>query len=220
VTGPAPEGMAGKTAGDGRASRRSLRAALIAVIVLVLAGGGTAAALVLSGGHGRVGAASPPRHPASHSASPTPTPSSPPPTVSASPGSGQVGVAPSVAGDPQTPQVVALLDSYFGAINAHDYQAYITVLTPQQQQGLTSAQFSQGYASTKDSGETLQDISMAPDGSTVATVTFTSHQNPADSVNGTESCTTWQLMLYLQQTGNGYLIGEQPSSYHAKYAAC
>jgi hypothetical protein len=200
--------------------------AIIAVIVLALAGGGTAAALVLTGGHGRASAAPPPRHTPSHTPAPTPTPSAPSPTpsspaVSPTPtATGPVTVAPGVVSDTQTTQIVTLLDSYFGAINSHSYQAYIALLSPQQAQGLTAARFSSGFGSTKDSDETLQGISLGPDGTTVANVTFTSHQNPAASVNGSESCTNWNISLYLEQGGSGYVIGKSPPSYHAGYAAC
>lgn len=125
-----------------------------------------------------------------------------------------------MASDTQTPQIVTLLDSYFSAINTHDYQAYVALLSPADQQGLTAARFSSGFASTKDSDETLQGISSASDGLTVATVTFTSHQDPAASVNGSESCTSWHISLYLGQGVSGYIIDKAPSGYHAKYAAC
>jgi hypothetical protein len=223
ASAPVPPPVSVAPVGESRASRRSLRVAIIAVIVLALAGGGTAAALVLSGGHGRPGAAPPPRHTPSHT--PTPTPSSPSPTPStptatSTPASGPVSVAPTVASDPQTTQVVTLLDSYFGAINSHSYQAYFALLSPQRQQGMTPAGFSSGFSSTTDSDETLQSVSPGPDGSIVATVSFTSHQNPAASVNGSESCTNWDISLYLQQGSGVYLIGKSPSSYHAQYAAC
>jgi hypothetical protein len=128
-------------------------------------------------------------------------------------------MAPGVAANPQAPQVASLLDSYFTAINNHDYEGYISLFTPAIQQGLTAAQFHTGFATTKDTDEALTSISSV-DGSLAASVTFTSHQSPADSVDGSESCTNWQISLYLQQTGNGYLIGKAPSSYHAFHTAC
>ena len=51
--------------------------------------------------------------------------------------------------------VAAFLDHYFAAINNHDYQSYVSLLSPQAQQGLTAAQFDSGYRSTADSAETL-----------------------------------------------------------------
>jgi hypothetical protein len=219
--GPASETLTGP-GGDGRPPRRSPWILLTVLIVVVLAGGGTAAAFVLSSHHSakhpsQAGATS--RPPASQSPPPTPTQS---PTTSPSPTStpGQVGVAASVAGNPQTPQIVALLDSYFGAINARNYQAYYALLSPAEQQLTSPSQFSKGFATTKDRRATLQGISAGPDGTTVAAVTFTSHQSPANSVDGHQSCTHWRISLYLQGNGNGYVIGKPPASYHAAYAGC
>lgn len=205
-----------------RRDRRSHRLALVALVVIVLVGGGTTAALLLSGGHRapRTGQADGGSSTAQASARRTPRSASPVPPTASTPGSGQVGVAAALASNPRTPQIVALLDSYFSAINGRDYQHYIALLTPQEQQTVTPAQFSTGFGSTKDSGELLQGISVAAGGTTVAAVTFTSHQNPAESINGSESCTRWHILLYLQPNGNGYLIGKPPASYKASYAAC
>jgi hypothetical protein len=206
--------------GGGERPRRRPPWVLIALlIVVVLGGGGTAAAFVLSGHHAaKPSAAATPTQQPTHSSAPA-TPSATP-SATSTPGKGRVKVASSLAGNPQAPQIVALLDSYFAAINARNYQGYYALLNPQVQQQTSQSQFSKGFASTKDSRETLTGISAGPGGATVAAVTFTSHQSPANSVNGHESCTTWHISLYLQRSGNSYLIGKPPSSYRASYAAC
>jgi hypothetical protein len=220
--GPAPETLAGPD-GDGRPRRRSSWILLTVMLVIVLAGGGTAAAFVLSGNHGAKhpqagGTSKPPPAATTTPATPTPSPTTASPSPTKTPG--LVQVAPSVAGNPQTPQIAAMLSTYFSAINARDYTAYYALLSPQQQQQISQSQFSKGFASTKDLGETLQSLSAGPGGTTVASVTFTSHQNPANSVDGHQSCTRWRISLYLQHSGNGYVIAKPPSSYHASYAAC
>jgi hypothetical protein len=157
----------------------------------------------------------------SASASPSASPSSPSPQPSPTATVvGTVTVASSAAQNAAAPSVAALVNQYFAAINAHDYQAYVSLLTAQEQQGMTATQFANGYQSTSDSDESLTGISSAADGDTIAMVTFTSHQNPADSVNGAESCTDWQISLFLAPSGGGYLIDQPPSGYHASYAAC
>ncbi|MBV9382049.1 MAG: hypothetical protein JOY82_28330 [Streptosporangiaceae bacterium] len=148
------------------------------------------------------------------------TPGTPSATASPPGGAGPVTVAPGAAQNPAASQVTALVSQYFAAINAHNYQAYMSLLTPQEQQSMTASQFAAGYRSTADSKESLAAISSAANGDTVAQVTFTSHQNPADSVNGAQSCTDWQISLFLVQNGGGYLIDQPPSGYHASYAAC
>jgi hypothetical protein len=127
-------------------------------------------------------------------------------------------IAPGVA-DPAAPQVAAFLVQYFGAINRHDYAAYIALESPQEAKGLTPAQFQDGYGSTADSGETLQDVSVDANGEYLARVTFTSKQDPAQSVTGT-ACTKWGISLYLIPNGGSFQIGTPPSSYHAAYAPC
>ncbi len=63
-------------------------------------------------------------------------------------------------------------------------------------------------------------ISTDPDGDLDVAVTFTSHQNPADSPNQHESCTDWKISLFLAPGGSGYLIDVPPPGYHASYTAC
>jgi hypothetical protein len=221
-SGAAAETLTGPGGGE-RPRRRPPWVLIALLVVVVLGGGGTAAAFVLSGHHSAKpsAAATPTSQPTHTSAPATPTQSvSATPSASNTPGHGQVGVAASLAGNSQTPQIVTLLDSYFGAINTRNYQGYYTLLSPQVQQQTSQSQFSKGFASTKDSSETLTGLSSGAGGTTVAVVTFTSHQKPANSVNGHESCTRWQISLYLQRSGNSYLIEKPPSSYHASYAAC
>jgi hypothetical protein len=145
---------------------------------------------------------------------------SPDTSPSVPPAVGTVAITSAAAQDAESTSVAEFLNRYFAAIGNHDYQAYDSLLSPQAQQGLTAAQFDSGYRSTADSAETLTGISTAANGDIQADVTFTSHQNPADSVDGTESCTNWSVSLYLQQNGSGYLIDQPPSSYHAFHAAC
>lgn len=152
---------------------------------------------------------------------PTSSPSSLPSTPSPATSSvGQVTIAADVSQDPDASSVATFLNQYFTAINDHDYQSYISLLSSQDEQGLTQEQFDNGYGSTVDSAETLLGISIAANGDLVASVTFTSHQNPADSPDQQESCTDWNISLFFEQGGGGYLIDKPPPSYHASYQAC
>ena len=144
---------------------------------------------------------------------------SPPDSPSPS-SSGTVTVGADVSQDPDASPVADFLGQYFAAINAHDYQSYLSLLSSQVRQGMTQEQFDKGYRSTVDSGETLVSISPASDGDLAAEVTFTSHQNPADSPDQSESCTDWDITLFLAQDGSGYLIDPAPSGYHAAYQPC
>lgn len=85
---------------------------------------------------------------------------------------------------------------------------------------MTQAQFEKGYRSTVDSNETLVGISTASNSDLAAEVTFTSHQNPADSPDQSESCTRWDISLFLTQGSSGYLIDPAPSGYKASHKPC
>ncbi len=148
-------------------------------------------------------------------------PTASPSASSAGPSSvGQVTITAGASQNANAASVAAFLGHYFTAINNHDYQSYVSLLSPQAQQRLTAAQFDSGYRSTADSAETLVGISTAANGDLAAAVTFTSHQNPADSPDQQESCTDWNISLFLLQSGGGYLVDQPPPDYHASYHAC
>ena len=52
-----------------------------------------------------------------------------------------------------------------------------------------------------------------------ATVTFTSHQDPAQSPDHS-SCIDWGITLFLHRAGATYLIGMPPPGYRAGLQAC
>jgi hypothetical protein len=141
-----------------------------------------------------------------------------PSTGSAVPSPGPVAVTTVAARDPAVRPVTMFLDRYFTVINAHDYQAYVALLSPQEH-GITQSQFDGGYGTTADTDETLSGISTAADGDSVAHVTFTSHQSAPDSPTST-NCNVWNISLYLLPNAGGYLIDIPPSSYRASFAAC
>lgn len=212
--------------------------AVAAVVVLLAAGAGAAMWLTRSHhpagqtsaggpGPGRPAAGSPnavsqsPAPSASSSPSaPTQSPSPATPSPSATVAGDTVELSPAAAADPRSQSVVTFLGQYFTAINAHDFQGYRKLLGPRLRADMTRGQFDAGYRSTVDFGEKLRSISSDASGDTVAAVTFTSRQNPADSVNGRQSCTRWRISLFLHTAADGYVIGQAPPGYHSSYAAC
>jgi hypothetical protein len=194
--------------------------AIAAAIIVVLAGGVAAWAVMRHTGqpsarashpaqvHGATKAPSVPAQSPSTSVVPTPTQ-----TVS-----GLVSVAPGVSQQGNAPTVVTFLNNYFTAINHHDYQQYRSLLDAQLQQRETAAKFQAGFGSSSDSAATLTGLAAAG-AQTAATVTFTSHQ-PAAGSPSHSSCTNWSITLYLSPQGGSYVIGTPPSSYHASYQAC
>jgi hypothetical protein len=202
---------------------RRMTALIAAAGVLVLAAGGTAAWAVTRHrppvplaarprsprSSGRPAAASPPA--ASLAPASAPASSGPPPLVQ---------VSPAAAASPVAGPVENLVTSYFTAINQHDYQQYASLLAPAEQPGTTPASFASGFGSTTDSDVSLTSIATADDGSAVAaSVTFTSQQAPSSSPDDSP-CDTWQITLYLQPDGPGYLIGPAPGGYAAAHSPC
>jgi hypothetical protein len=221
--------------------RRSQSAILITLLVVVLLAVGGGAYALVSHFTGRKTVAQPPSHPTvsaaakATSSAAASTPASTPtatastsPTGSATPSgtaspstspTAAVIVSPAAAANPAEPGIAALVNEYFTAINAHDYTAYNNLLAPQQQAADTRSSFDTGYGSTTDSNEKLTGITDTSNGGEAATLSFTSHQNAADSATQS-TCTSWKITLYLEPNGNSYLIGPTPPGYHAQYAAC
>ena len=116
--------------------------------------------------------------------------------------------------------MLAFVQSYYTAINQHDYQAYISLLDSQDAANYTAADFSNGYGSTTDSAVTLTGISDGGNGSEAAAVSFTSHQDPSQSVNGHDSCDHWSITLYLAPSGGSYVKVSPPAGYVSSHQAC
>jgi hypothetical protein len=206
----------------GRGNRRTIFVA--AVVVVVLAAGGAAFALVSSSSGSGHPAARPSLRPTTGAASraaATTAPATPTPTASPSPTAspGTVQVATGAAASPAAPQVTALLNRYFNAINMRNYAEFSSLLDAQMRADNSAASFAAGYATTKDSAETLTSISSTGGGDLATTVSFTSQQSPAKSIDHSP-CNNWLLTLYLVPQGNGYVIAPAPSGYQPTYSDC
>ena len=220
--GPPP----GPPAGPPERSGRRFLFIVLAVIVVLAAGGGAYALATTLGKHA---SAQPPAQPTTGK----PTAAASPPTAGASqqatspsasaspvpsPALSLVSIAPGVTTSAAEPQVETLLSHYFHGINVHSYAEYASTLNPQEQAKQPQSEFNSGYSSTTDSGMTL--TSLADNGSGLtATVTFTSRQSAAQSVDNS-ACNAWTLNLYLVPQGAGYLIGPAPSGYQPTYSDC
>jgi hypothetical protein len=222
--GPGPQGPPPRRSGGGG------RALLIVVaVIVVLAAGGGAYALATSlGKHSTAQQPGTPTTGASTTGSATTGASAPAsgagsastsPSVAPSPTLSLVAVDPGVGSNATEPLVETLLSHYFQGINTHSYAEYSSTLNAAAQAKQTQAQFNSGYSSTTDSGMTLTDLSSGSGGGLTATVTFTSHQLAAQSVDNS-ACNAWTLDLYLVPQGAGYLIGPAPSGYQPIYSDC
>lgn len=217
-----PEVGVGMDDGGGHPSRGRFRWLVAATVaVVIVAGLGGAAAFELRHGHGRAGLQA--GGAAEHARPPSPAPSS----ASGPSGHGGTGtavtatvaVASAVGRNAALPQVLAVLDRYFSAINQHDYAAYARLLDQQAQQRSPASAFSAGDGSTADSGEMLTGLAELSSGEVAAAVTFTSHQQPVDSPDHSD-CDAWSITLYLVPEGTGYLIGLPPAGYQGSFTSC
>lgn len=196
-----PARAAGRRPGQGR-----LIAFIAAVIVLIIASAGAA---ILLAHH-----APPAGHPVSGGKRASTRAPAPRPTTSP-----LVTVAPAAAGARQASAVEAFLTRYFTAINRHDFAAYQSLFIASQRSGLSAATFARGYGSSRDSQATLRSIVVPSAEKLIATVSFVSHQQPADSATHS-SCTSWTISLFLIKQANSYLIHTPPAGYGATAAAC
>jgi hypothetical protein len=118
-----------------------------------------------------------------------------------------------------SPAVETLLSHHFDGINKHDYPEYAATLNPAELAVQSRSTFDSGYSTTTDSGMTLTSLTDNGSGGLIATVTFTSRQAPAKSIDDS-ACNDWTLSLYLVSQGSGYLIGPAPSSYQPSHSDC
>jgi hypothetical protein len=132
-------------------------------------------------------------------------------------GSDAVAIAPAVARQADARQVAALLKTYFGSINSRNYLVYSHLFIPQMRE--SAQHFSAGYRSTIDSGAALAGLSAASGQRLAATVTFTSHQNPADSPDDA-ACDRWGVVMWLTVADGGYLITRSPATLPPSVQAC
>jgi hypothetical protein len=196
---------------------------VLAVVVVLAAGGGAYALATTLGKHpsaqpsttptvsASTPAVSSPPAATTRPASPTPDASastSPSTSPTPSPTLSLVAVSPGIS-SAAVPAVELLLSRHFQGINRRDYAEYVSGLTPQERADQPQSNFDSGYATTTDSGMTLTSLSSTGSG-LAATVTFTSRQAPADSVDNS-ACNTWTITYYLVPDGTGYLIGPAPS---------
>jgi hypothetical protein len=164
--------------------------------------------------------------PAAPSGSPAPSAPAAGPTAPAgalpsrtpAPGTSTVTVTPGAADQPQAEAVAVFVTNYFAAINSHDYLAFRNLLSTGLQPAETPQRFRAGYRTTIDSAVTIESIAAGGAGRMAVTVTFISHQAPADSPDGS-ACDSWRITMFLVHAG-GYLISQPPPSYQVSYQNC
>lgn len=106
---------------------------------------------------------------------------------------------------PQAEQVRQLLQSYFDAINNHDYSAWAAVVTTPQTQNQDSDRWLQAYASTVDSSIWIQSLSGNP---LRVALRFTSEQDPELAPPDLPvACIDWTLSYQLPEQDGQLVVG-------------
>jgi len=116
-------------------------------------------------------------------------------------------------------QVLALLDRYFAAINAHDFARYRQLFSQALRDRLSAAAFRADYGSVTDSDATLRSITAAGPRRLTVLVTFSSRGQPASS-SATSLCTDWTTWLYLSRHGHRYVLINPPSGRQPSGRSC
>jgi hypothetical protein len=152
-------------------------------------------------------------------ASPAPDSRATDPPASGSPATpGAVTVAPAAAVQPHVHRVVMLLDTYFSAINQHDFQAYSSLFIPAIRASMHN--FGAAYRSTRDSQARLTGLAATGPRGLAAMVTFVSHQNPAESPDHA-ACDRWHITLFIKRHGpSDQIRRHQPGFPADTFRAC
>lgn len=215
----------------GKPSSGGRKTAWIVLVVLVMlaAGGGAYALVSRSDKHNTAQPTITPTTassaassaPASTGPSTSPTSASPSASASASasPSLSLVTVGAGVGSNTAAPAVETTLSQYFQGINTHNYTEYQNAHTAAVQATEPESAFNSGYGSTKDSGMTLVSLDNGASDTEEATVTFVSRQDPSASIDGS-ACNQWKVTYFLVPHGHGYLIGSSPADYKPSYTDC
>jgi hypothetical protein len=102
------------------------------------------------------------------------------PTPSGAGATALVRLGANAAGSPSAPDVLALLDRHFTAINERDFDMWTTTVTTTRSSSQSADQWRQVYRSTVDSNVVVTAIRPTANGLLVS-VEFQSRQNPVDA---------------------------------------
>jgi len=115
------------------------------------------------------------------------------------PGSDTVLVTPDVSIHPQGDAVRQVVQDYFRAINARDYQLWRTTVTAERQRNQPADKWVNSFKSTKDGSILIYRIERGGGDSLRVLVGFTSTQNLADAPDEfQETCIRWRVVLPMQ----------------------
>jgi hypothetical protein len=115
--------------------------------------------------------------------------------------------------------VGAALATYFEAIDGGDYQTAYEQLAPSQQALMSEAAFASSESSSYDFDVVVSAVSQVAAGTDVASVDFTSLQDPSEGPNG-DSCDDWTLNYTMVAQGGSWLIDRAVGQQGSTHTSC
>jgi serine protease Do len=123
------------------------------------------------------------------------------------------------AGSGDAAAVGAVLATYFEAIDGGDYQTAYEQLAPSQQALMSEAAFASSESSSYDFDVVVSAVSQVAAGTDVASVDFTSLQDPSEGPNG-DSCDDWTLNYTMVAQGGSWLIDQAVGQQGSTHTSC
>lgn len=137
------------------------------------------------------------------------------------PGSPTVDLTPDAAGYPLASQVKQLLQTYYDAINNHDFDAWAQTVTEARKESFTPSSWQKAFRSSKDGSITVYRIEPAGDGQLRVLLSFVSMQSvdtaPADFPY---PCIRWQVVYPLTLQNDGWRLDVGPTNKFPERERC
>lgn len=125
-----------------------------------------------------------------------------------------------LTGSNTAPQgILAMLTTYFNAIDTGDYATAYAQLAPQEQAQMTESAFASDEATSYDYGFSLGEAIANGDGSETVDVSFTSLQSAAEGPGG-DTCDNWTLAYTIIQSGGSWLIASANGQQGMTHTSC
>ena len=149
---------------------------------------------------------------------PTPTTSVP---LSEQPGSSEVQGTADATAHPLYNTLQPLLQQYFDAINAKDYEAWKQVVTSERVTTTKVDKWYEDYRTTHDGSIVIYRIEASGDGHARVILQFISVQDPANSPpEFPERCIRWSLVWPFAKERNEWKLGAGTTSASPQYDYC
>lgn len=136
-------------------------------------------------------------------------------------GATTVRMSADAAAHPYGDSVRQVLQTYFDAINAKQYDQWVGVVTAERAQDKPRNQWQRDYQTTQDSDMSVYRIERAGDGALRVLLTFISHQDrkaaPADFQH---SCVRWRVVFPMTMDNGSWKLDAGQTGASPQHAAC